>query len=701
MIRNCILMILMSSSAVAPAWAADAVEGMDGESIIVTGVRAEESTASKTGTASRDIPASVQAVPIEVVTQQGALTLNEVARNVSGVQPIYGGGYGYADNYVVRGLRMKFLRDGVADGPTFVGYARSFSDVERVEVLKGPGSAIYGRSEPGGIINLITKQPSFTPLASVSVSGGSRGTFNLQGDIGVPISGAVAVRATGEYSTTDGYRGLGKTIATGAVAALWNISDTQHVTAKAEVYNQDFVVDNYGIPAGLNGRIVAVSPAMRYYTPDNNVGQDIHRLTLRYETQATDSLTLKATYRFDHRRLNFRRNAGLTLNAAAQISAMTQRYQSDTSSFQIGQAEGVYESVIGGIKGKTLIGYEHQRDRFDTVRREFTFTNLQSLFAPSPRPNAVGLTPKLIYNRTLIADTDALYLQHEAAIGDTIKLRGGYRWDWARYSDAGVSTATPVAGQAGPLNQRFRQQLGSGQIGIVFQPTPSVSLYTGFSTGQFVNIQTESTALTGEPESSKQIEAGVKWDVIPNALNINFAAFKIQRRNYNITLTPGASPVPLGAQDAKGFEFDVMGKITPALHIVANFAYLDATNVSREIATTFGGTPFAQSRSIFGLRPAAAPRHSGSVWLTYDLPRGFSIGGGVIAKGATYSDAVNAIRVPGYAIGNAMLAWRSQRFDVSLNVKNVTDKSYFENPTFAGGLPGDPRTVLLTVKAKM
>jgi iron complex outermembrane recepter protein len=691
----------MSSSAIAPACAADMVEDLDGEPIIVTGVRAEESTASKTGAASRDIPASVQSVPIEVVNQQGALTLNEVARNVSGVQPIYGGGYGYADNYVVRGLRMKFLRDGVADGPTFVGYARSFSDVERVEVLKGPGSALYGRSEPGGIINLITKQPSFTPLASVSVSGGSRGTFNLQGDIGAPISGAVAVRATGEYSTTNGYRGLGKTIATGAVAALWNISDTQHVTAKAEVYNQDFVVDNYGIPAGFDGRIIAVSPTTRYYTPDNHVGQDIHRFTLGYKTQATDTLTLKATYRFDQRRLNFRRNAGLTLNAAAQISAMTQRYQSDTSSFQIGQVEGVFASVIGGIKGKTLIGYEHQRDRFETVRSEYTFTNLQSLFVPSPRPNAAGLTPKLIYDRAITADTDALYLQHEAAIGDTIKLRGGYRWDWARYSDVGVSTASPVAGQAGPLNRRFKQRLGSSQIGVVFQPTIALSLYTGFSTGQFVNIQTESAALTGEPESSKQIEAGVKWDVIPNALNINVTAFKIKRRNYNITLTPGAAPVPLGAQNAQGFELDVTGKIMPALQIVANYAYLDATNVSREIATTFGGTPFAQTRSILGLRPAAAPRHAGSVWLTYDLPSGFSIGGGVTVKGATYSDAVNAIRVPRYAIGNAVVAWRSQRLDVSLNVKNVTDKSYFENPTFAGGLPGDPRTVLLTVKAKM
>jgi iron complex outermembrane recepter protein len=701
MIRNCTFVILMSSACVAPVLAADVTEAMEGEPIIVTALRAETSTASKTGTASRDIPASVQSVPIEVVQQQGALTLNEVARNVSGVQPLYGGGYGYADNYAIRGLRMKFLRDGVADGPTFVGYARSFSDVERVEVLKGPGSALYGRSEPGGIINLITKQPSFTPLASVSASAGSRGTQTLQGDVGLPLGTVFAVRATGEYSTTNGYRGLGKTISTGAITALFKISDTQHVTAKGEIYTQDFGVDNYGIPADFSGRIITVSPETRYYTPDNHVGQAIKRLTLGYEGQVSDALKLKATYRYDTRRLTFRRNAGLTLNAAAQISSTSQRYQEDSSSFQIGQVEAVYESNFAGIKGKTLFGYEYQRDRFDTVRREVTFTTIQNLFAPNPRPNAAGLTPRLIYDRNLASNTHALYAQHEAALGDKIKVRGGYRVDWARFSDIGVSTATPVAGQAGPLNRRFKQRLASGQIGAVFQPNAALSLYGGVSTGQFVNIQTESTALSGEPESSRQIEAGLKWDVIPNGLNMSVAVFKIKRRNYNITLTPGAAPLPLGAQDAKGVEIDVVGALTPALRVTANYAYLDATNASREIGTTFGGTPFAQTRSIFGLRPAAAARHAGSVWLTYDLPSGFRFGAGITAKGATYADAVNAIRVPGYAIGNAMVGWRSRHFDVSLNVKNIADHAYFENPTFAGALPGDPRTVLVTLKAKM
>ncbi len=690
--------VLLSTQSFAAETDADAA---DSGTIIVTGARDDASTASKTGTLARDIPASVQTVSKEIVADQGALVLNEVVRNVSGVQPVYGGGYGYADSYVIRGLRMKFLRDGVADGPTFVGYARSFSDVERVEVLKGPGSAIYGRSEPGGTINLITKQPSFSPLANVSLTAGSRNTYSVQGDVSGPIGATLALRGTGEYSISDGIRGLSKDIATGAVALLWNVADGHQLTAKGEIYEQRFVVDNFGIPADFTGKPVAVDFNTRYYTPDNFVAQNIRRLTLGYKGDITDNLMLRATYRIDDRDLDFRRNAGFTLNAAGQISSTTQRDHEDDSTFQIGQIEAVLDTDFGGVTGKTLIGYEHQRDRFSTIRREFTFTNIQNILAPTPRPNAAGLTARLIFDRDLKADTNSLYFQHEAAIGDMVKIRGGYRFDFAKYSDVGVSTATPVAGQAGPINRKFNETLGSGQIGIVVQPTSTVSFYGGYSTGEFVNIQTESTALTGEPESSNQIEFGAKWDIIPNKLNLNIAAFKIKRRNYNITLTPGAAPVPLGAQDARGFEIDLNGEIAPGLKLVANYAYLDATNVSREIATTFGGTPFAVTKSIFGLFPAAAVKHSGSVWATYDLSMGLGIGAGITAKGASFADTANAIRIPGYTIGNAALYWRQPKYEIALNVKNVTNERYFENPTFAGGLPGDPRTVLLTLKAKM
>ena len=513
----------------------------------------------------------------------------------------------------------------------------------------------------------------------------------------------MAIRGTGEYSATDGIRGLNKKIATGAIALLWNIADNQRLTAKGEIYAQDFIVDNYGIPAGFDGNLVNVDPSTRYYTPDNFVDQKIKRFTLNYSAEPVDALTLRATYRYDGRDLDFRRNALFTLNAAAQISSINQREHNDDSTFQIAQAEAVIASTLSGIKGKTLVGYEYQRDRFSTIRREFTFNNVQNILAPSPLPSAAGLTPRLIFDRDLAADTHSVYFQHEAAIGDLIKLRGGYRFDFAKYTDVGVSTATPIAGQAGPINRRFNETLQSGQIGVVIQPTASLSFYGGYSRGAFVNIQTESNALSGEPETSNQLEAGIKWDIKPK-LNLNLAVFKVKRRNYNITLIPGGLATPDGAQDAKGIEIDISGEILPGLNLLASYAYLDAANVSREVGTTFPGVPAQVRRSIFGLEPAASVRHAGSIWATYDLKNftpGLGIGAGITAKGRSFADTVNAIRVPGYTIGNAAIYWRQPKYEIAINMKNVTNARYFENPTFAGGLPGDPRTVLLTLKAKM
>jgi len=139
---------------------------------------------SKTDTPIRDLPASVVVVPKEVLRDQGVAEMNHAMANVSGVQPVMAGGYGFANNYVIRGQAMRFLRDGYTDGTSQNGYWRTFADVERVEVLKGPGSALYGASQPGGTINVVTK----------------------------PISGPMVYRASGYLSNDHEWR-LGASIA--------------------------------------------------------------------------------------------------------------------------------------------------------------------------------------------------------------------------------------------------------------------------------------------------------------------------------------------------------------------------------------------------------------------------------------------------------------------------------------------------------
>jgi iron complex outermembrane recepter protein len=691
-----------------PARADDTADAVASRSrvIVVNGARSEsEETGSKTGTPVRDIPASIITVPREVLEVQKVLDLNEAVRNVSGVQPIYGGGYGFADSYVIRGLRMRFLRDGIPDGPTFVGYARSFADVEAVSVLKGPGSAIYGRSEPGGVINIVTKRPQFEFGGSASATAGNRDTYSLQGDLTGPLSDSIALRGTAEYTTTDGYRGLSRRTAAGSAGALWQAAEGHALTAKLDLQDQHFVVDNFGIPADpATGAPYRVPLSTRYYTPDNFVDQRIHRFTLQWNGEITPDFAVRAAYRVDDRKLDFRRNAGFNYLANGRIGSRTQRDHRDRMNFQVAQLEATIASHFAGIDGKTLIGAEIERSRFDVRRIEATFTGSLDPLAPVPEASAAGLVGRLIFDREIKSDTASAFVQHEASFGDWLRLRGGYRRDWVNALDQGVSTARPVAGQAGPFVLNFDQTLESWQVGGVVHPIPALSLYAGYARGEFLSIQSESTILSVPPETSSQVEVGVKWEILPERLSLNVAAFKIKRRTDLVTLVPGGNAEPVGAQDGRGFEIDLAGEIVPRVNVIANYAFLDSEIVASEIATTFAGTPFVVTGSIFGKEPQASPRHSASLWATWDLPgalEGFGVGAGVTYKGRSFADSQNAIRTPGYTIGNAAVYWRGENIEAAVNVKNLTDEDYFLTPTFTGSLPGDPLTVLFSLTAKI
>ncbi|MEO6092549.1 MAG: TonB-dependent receptor [Novosphingobium sp.] len=698
----------VASPAIADEAAAiDAIAAEGSRTIVVNGMpqSSDDTIGSKTATAIRDVPASIITVPREVLDAQKVLDLNEAVRNVSGVQPIYGGGYGFADSFVIRGLRMRFLRDGIPDGPTFVGYARSFADVESLSVLKGPGSAVYGRSEPGGVINIVTKRPLFSFAASGSGTAGTRDSYSLQGDITGPVANGLALRGTGEYTKTDGYRGLSRRTAAGSASALWEPGEGQAVVAKFDIQDQHFVVDNFGIPADpATGDPYRVPLSTRYYTPNNFVDQRITRFTVQWTGEITPDLGVRAAYRVDDRKLDFRRNAGFNYTASGRIGSRSQRAHRDRMNFQVAQLEATIGTHFAGIDGKTLIGAEIERSRFNVRRSEFTYTGTLDPLAPAPEPSAAGLVGRLIFDREIKSDTASAYVQHEVSIGEWLRLRGGYRRDWVNVLDRGVSTARPVAGQAGPFVLNFNQTLNSWQVGGVVHPIPALSLYAGYSKGEFVSIQSESTILSVPPERSSQAEIGVKWDIVPDKLNLNLAAFKIERRNYLVTLIPGGNSVPVGAQDGKGFEIDIAGEIVPRVKLIANYAFLDAEIVASEIATTFAGTPFVVTGSIFGKEPQASPRHAASFWATWDLSgalEGFGLGAGVVYKGRSFADSQNAIRTPGYTIGNAAAYWRGKNIEAALNVKNLTNENYFSTPTFTGSLPGDPRTVLFTLTARI
>lgn len=679
--------------------AADMAEG-DSAEIVVNGTRIvqDRGTGSKTDIDPRDVPASIAVVPDDVIAGQADRTLNEVLANASAVAPSYGGGYGIADNYVVRGLPVRFLRDGLPDGPSFNGYRRTTADIEAVEVLKGPGSALYGKAEAGGTVNIVTKGPLDRFAASAEAAYGSFDSLFLTGDVGGPLANGIDTRLIGHYERTDGYRGLARR-ATEVLPTVGLQLGPDHVLTLDYDYRDSRVVpDNYGIPFTQSRTIADIDPASRLYSPFDFSRQTIHRATISDRTRVSPVLELRGALSFEHRDLSLARNGGgNVLNAAGVMTGRNGRTQTDSDDFWTGQAEAILTPRTGAVAHTILLGAEYSSVGIDTVRNTYNLPNLPAgggLVLATDSPALIG-TGTLTYDRRITSDTLSVYAQEQADIADLVKLRIGGRYDSVKWVDAGIQSGNfrRIAGTRG---------LFSWQAGAVVKATKAVSFYGGYSRGKFVAINTEPNALTPDPESSSQIEAGVKMSLFGGRLSANAALFQTKRDDYFVTLVPGGDPVPVGKQRARGAELDVLGKPVEGLTVIGNFAYVDAVNRSNALASV-SGLAGASNLPVYGKQIAATPRTSGSLWAQYDWSRGplagLFLGAGLTYKAAVYVDSLELLKVPAYTTARASIGYKWHGIEAQLTIANLTDARWYSTPTFVGALPGEPRSVLVSLKA--
>jgi len=226
----------------------------------VSGYRATRSaTVTKTDTALRDIPQSIQVVPREVIEDQQATRLNDVMTNVSSVQPSSSRG-GATDTFVVRGFRAtSYAVDGVVTSPLAERpeVQRDLANIERVEVLKGPASVLYGRGDPGGLINLVTRRPTFEPEGSLNVEAGTQDFYRLGGDVSgalntdKTLAGRLTIATQTDRGSRDTFRGNDRTFV--APSLFWQANDSTRVNLDLEFTHQSGQFDR-GLVA-VNGKV--------------------------------------------------------------------------------------------------------------------------------------------------------------------------------------------------------------------------------------------------------------------------------------------------------------------------------------------------------------------------------------------------------------------------------------------------------------
>lgn len=668
------------------------------ETVEVNGAAAPGVSSTKYTEPLRDIPQTITVIPQALIEQQGATTLRDVLRNVPGLTMTAGeGGAPAGDNLTLRGFsaRNDVFVDGVRDlGPQ----SRDPFNLEQVEVVKGPGSAYTGRGSAGGTINLASKQPTLAPAFGGTLLFGSDDTKRVTFDLNTPLARlgrrtAFRLNLLAHDSAVAGRR-AGEQERFGVAPSLAFGLGTPTRLTLSYFHLQQNNLSDYGIPwvPATNNALAehrdrpAPVPRETFYGFRE---RDRERLrsdlaTLRFEHDFDDSLRLSNQFRFGR---STRDSVATPPRFASNDStAINREMRSWITEDEIwdNQSDLRAEFSTGFVRHTLVAGLALTRER--NLRQTRTAPNSQTtLFDPNPEDRYAGAFTLNPNAGDITADSQGVYAFDTARLGERWELSGGLRWD--RFDARGVTVGTGAILPGSPV-ARVDKML-SFRAGAVFKPRPEASVYAAYGTSLSPSLEglsygTANAAI--DPEKTYTTEAGGKWEVFGGRLLLTGAIFRVEKTNAR---TPGVLPddppqVLQGRQRVGGVELGASGSLTRRWHVFGGYTLLDSEIVE-------SNTPAEVGRRIVN-----TPRHSFSLWTTYETPWRLEFGGGARHGGRRYGNNTNTRHVGGYWLLDLTASYPlSRRVDLRLNVNNVTDEFYFDR--IAGGhvVPGPARTVLL------
>ncbi|UCJ14943.1 TonB-dependent receptor [Pseudomonas sp. MM211] len=653
----------------------------------VQGYRATRTaTGTKTDTALRDVPQSVQVVSRRVIEDQQISSLGDALANVSGIQR--GNSHGSTtESFHVRGfLATTYAVDGMMTNSQVVRpeVLSDLANIERVEVLKGPASVLYGRGNPGGLINLVTRKPTFEPQAEIKAQAGSWDFYRLQSyvsgalDPAETLAGGLAMA----WQTDGGYRHTFHDRTRNYIAPTlrWQPSDSTTVDVGFEYtelkgpYDRGLLV--IGNRVDSRQRVILEEPLS--YSETNKAA-----FWIKTEHQANDWLTLRQATKIDDSRKDFQNINFQGLQADGRtLNRRPTDYSEDIDSISA-QFEAVADFNTGGLQHTALLGYEYVTGNREARIYRGVIAPIdiyEPVYGAQPENFQLSSTAKQKMH------SHSLYLQDQIALNEQWKLLGGARWDSVVQKMNTIENGTSDAFELTP-------EALSPRIGVVYQPQDWLSLYASYS--RSFSPQTDRTRnnVVLDPETGKQYEIGAKLELIPERLSATLALFEITRQNVSAD-DPADDDfsIQTGEQRVRGIELDVSGEPVDGWNLIGNIAVMDAKLTK-------------DPELRIGARLEAVPVLSGSLWNSYQLQsgawQGLGFGAGVVFAGKRYGNIENSYSVSGYVRFDASVFYDvTEQVRVSLNGQNLTDIRYVETISSANAYPGDPASVVASVSAR-
>ena len=649
------------------------------------------SIGTRTDTPLRDIPQSIQVVPQQVLRDQNATRLEDALRNVSGVTQAFSLP-GAVSTFTIRGFAINegagssFLRDGLPDPAA--GGVVELPNIERVEVLKGPASVLFGFGSPGGTINLVTKQPLLDPFYRVEATLGSynfyRGAIDFSD--GLNPSDTVLYRFNAAYRNSGSFIDFFESeylsfspvlqIKLGERGNLF--LEGEYIQTNASFYSGVPVLGS--IRSNPNGRI---RRDRNFGEPSDQNEQTVSRAGYRLEYQLSEKWSLRNAFRAtfrdyednltipfrlgtDNRTLNrFYREFGVDYNNYSLTTDLTGRFST------------------GSIKHQIVVGVD--LNRFDT-RTRYTDFDAPSidLFNPIYRQPIGDLTTPDSRDISL-TDSLGIFIQNQITLANNLKLLLGGRFDTFSQRYELLTNGS---------ESRQSDSAFSPRVGIVYQPIPAISLYASYARSF---IPASGTGFFGsdlifEPQRGTQYEVGIKAD-ISDRLSTTLALYDLTRTNVltDDPNNPGFS-IQTGEQKSRGIELNIAGEILPGWRVFAGYAYTDS-EITKD--NTFA----------VGNRLNNVPENSFNLWTTYEIQQGslqgLGVGIGLFFVGERQGNLANTFQLPSYLRTDAAIFYRRNQLEVSLNLRNLFDVDYFEYGLNLNRVSyGQPFTVQGTVSWK-
>ncbi|MFP5513180.1 MAG: TonB-dependent siderophore receptor [Alphaproteobacteria bacterium] len=653
-------------------------------------VPARSATGSKTDTPLEQIPQSVSVIGREEMDDRGAQKVDEALRYTPGVfsQPF--GRDSDTDWVFIRGFQA--TQSGVyQDGLQLYayGFGGQFVDsynLERIEVLRGASSVLYGGSNPGGLLNYVTKRPGDTPVRSVEVGIDQHGTAHLGLDVGGALDPTLSYRLTGRIAGgdtytdfADGFRG------TVSPSFKWSPNDANSLTVLANYTDID-ETHNGGAFLPYVGTVVD-APFGRIDRKANFTEPGIDSYRRR---QA--SIGYEFEHRFDND-LIFRQNARYNYSKVHEVtvypfgyggfsatptdpnnllSRINFEHTTEVNSVLIdNQLEGKLRT--GPVEHTALVGVDYKYFAMDQVQASGSATTIS---ATNPVYGAVQGQRFAYIDQELTMRQLGVYLQDQMRFGQGFLVTLSGRYDIAS-TDADGTPA--YDGKTGKF---------SGRAGLAYEFANGLTPYVSAST--FFNPVLGSSAAVGvfKPESGRQYEVGVKYR--PAWMDALFTAALFDLTRTNVVTGAFNAETQLGEVNSRGVELEAKANITPSLKATASFTALDLDIKKDANAALIGKTPYI------------VPQVQGSAFLDYtfreSVLNGVSVGGGVRYVGSSWADNENTLKVPAATVFDARIGYKRDSWGANLSVTNLFDKEYVAScqTQYSCGY-AEGRTALLTL----